>query len=274
MPVVHLPQLTGQVLADVVQREGATAGCLDGWEWRELKVLPAAWSDGLARILSKVEELGLWPEGLLDAHTAMIPKADGDATPLGFGLLLGWCGSRTGSSLGSRTRFSVLVGVVVRWKRGTLLHWTWRRCFLGLFTLISIFFCADVIKSFDTVDRGKYSGSGLEQLGLALLGFRMLTLSSMLMLGCGSSLLLGLVNRGLGMVGSPNGCQLSMMFVVALCLPWCKYLAAQEGAEPQLYADDLNCVSRDPDVLLGAARFTTGYVRLAGQEPAPSKCVL
>ena len=32
--------------------------------------------------------------------------------------------------------------------------------------------------------------------------------------------------------------------------------------------------SRDPEVLLGAARFNTGYVRLVGQEPAPSKCVL
>ena len=33
------------------------------------------------------------------------------------------------------------------------------------------------------------------------------------------------------------------------------------------------CVS-DPGLLLHAARFTTGYVRLVGQEPAPSKCVL
>ena len=41
-----------------------------------------------------------------------------------------------------------------------------------------------------------------------------------------------------------------------------------------MYADSLKCVSRDPEVLLGAARFTTGYVRLVGQEPAPSKCVL
>ena len=36
-----MPRLTGQVLADVVQRKGATAGSLDGWVWRELKVLPA-----------------------------------------------------------------------------------------------------------------------------------------------------------------------------------------------------------------------------------------
>ena len=64
-----------------------------------------------------------------------------------------------------------------------------------------------------------------------------------------------------------------MMFIVALYLPWCRYLAAQEGVQPQLYADNLKCVSRDPGVLLRAARFSTGYVRLVGQEPAPSKCV-
>ena len=39
-------------------REGATAGSLDGWCWRELKVLPVFWFDEL-------------------------PKTDGDATPLG-----------------------------------------------------------------------------------------------------------------------------------------------------------------------------------------------
>ena len=65
-----------------------------------------------------------------------------------------------------------------------------------------------------------------------------------------------------------------MMFIVALCLPWCRYLAAHGGVQPQLYADNLKCVSRDPDLLLNAARFPTGYVRLVGQEPASSKCVL
>ena len=65
-----------------------------------------------------------------------------------------------------------------------------------------------------------------------------------------------------------------MMFIVALYLPWCKHLAAQEGVEPRLFAGNLKCVSRDPGVLLHAARCTTGYVRLVGQEPASSKCVL
>ena len=48
-----------------------------------MKVLPVSWYDELARILTFVEDFGIWPDGLLDACIAMIPKADGDATPLG-----------------------------------------------------------------------------------------------------------------------------------------------------------------------------------------------
>ena len=44
--------------------------------------------------------------------------------------------------------------------------------------------------------------------------------------------------------------------------------------DPQLYADNLKCVSWDPLRLLRAAEFTTGHVRLVGQEPAPTKSVL
>ena len=72
----------------------------------------------------------------------------------------------------------------------------------------------------------------------------------------------------------PQGCPLSMMFIVALYLPWCSFLGSKVGVQLQLYADNLKCVSRDPEVLLSAARFTTGYVRLVGQELPPSKCVL
>ena len=35
---VHLPRLTGQMLADVVHRKGVSAGGLDGWGWREFEV--------------------------------------------------------------------------------------------------------------------------------------------------------------------------------------------------------------------------------------------
>ena len=52
------------------------------------------------------------------------------------------------------------------------------------------------------------------------------------------------------------------------------FVCSQVGVQPQLYADNLKCVSRDPDLLLDAARFTTGHVRLVGFEPAPSMCVL
>ena len=48
-----------------VERFGndAAAGSLDGWSWRELKVLPVAWYDQLARILAMVEDTGVWPDG-------------------------------------------------------------------------------------------------------------------------------------------------------------------------------------------------------------------
>ena len=77
-----MPRLTGQMLADVVRRKGAT-GSLDGWGWRELNVLPVAWFGGLASVLYKVEDIGIWRDCLLDAYIAMIPKTDGDSTPFG-----------------------------------------------------------------------------------------------------------------------------------------------------------------------------------------------
>ena len=50
--------------------------------------------------------------------------------------------------------------------------------------------------------------------------------------------------------GTPQERTLSIMFTVALYLPWCWYLAAPEEVERQVYADNLKCVSRDPGVLL------------------------
>ena len=79
LPEVSLPRLSGEV----VRRKDATAGSLDGSGWREFKALLVSWFDGLARIFSKVEDTGVWPEGLLDAYIALIPKTDGNAAPLG-----------------------------------------------------------------------------------------------------------------------------------------------------------------------------------------------
>ena len=40
----------------------------------------------------------------------------------------------------------------------------------------------------------------------------------------------------------PEGCPLSMMFIVAMYLPWCRYLSPQEKIKPQLYAGNSKCV--------------------------------
>ena len=53
------------------------------WAWNEIKALPLPWFSGLAILLDLVEDTGSWPQGLLDAYIAMIPKADGDSTLLG-----------------------------------------------------------------------------------------------------------------------------------------------------------------------------------------------
>ena len=133
-------------------------------------------------------------------------------------------------------------------------------------------FVADVIKSFDTVDR-EVLDSVLSSLGLPG-WFRHAYFEYHAHVRLRFKLAAGLGEPWTRDGGIPHCCPLSMMFIVALYLPWCRYLSAQVGVEPQLYADNLKCVSRDPELLLSAARFTTGYVRLVGQEPAPSKCVL
>ena len=51
-------------------------------------------------------------------------------------------------------------------------------------------------------------------------------------------------------------------------------MEAFRGFKPQLYADNLKCVSGEADDLLEAARFTNTYIWLVGQAPAPSKCIL
>ena len=165
LPEVHLPRLTGQMLYDVVHRKSATAGSLDGWGWRELKVLPVAWCDGLARILTMVEDLGVWPDGLLDAYITMIPKSDGDATPLGQRPLPVlpvvyriWASTRMGQ-LDDWFRSWVPDAVYsAGGGRGSVE--AWYTSVLDIEEVLSgasdshvHLFVADVIKSFDTVDR-------------------------------------------------------------------------------------------------------------------------
>ena len=258
------------MLAEVVRRKSATAGSLDGWGWREFKVLPAAWYGGLARILTKVKDFGVWLDGLLGAYIAMIPKTDSDATPLGQrphsvrpNVYRIWASARMGQledwfrSWVPDSVFSAGGG------RGSVEAW----CATALDNEEVLTGATDSHVHLGILDRG-LSGLGLPG------WFRHAYFEYHARVRLRFKLASGLGEPWTRDGGIPEGCPLSMMFTVALYLPWCGYLAAQEGVEPQLYADNLKCVSRDPDFLLRAAGFTTGYVRLVGQERAPSKCVL
>ena len=78
---IFLGLLVGD-LQEVARAKKSTVGRLDGWAWNEIKALPLPWFSGLAILLELVETSGVWPQGLLDAFFAMIPKADGYSTPL------------------------------------------------------------------------------------------------------------------------------------------------------------------------------------------------
>ena len=117
-------------------------------------------------MLELVEINGVWPQGSWDAYIAMIPKADGDSTPLGqrplsvlpvvyrpVGLAqeLVICG--IGSRDGYLSLFLVWVMVSLLWK-------PWFATSLDIEEVLSgvggdqlHVMVADVIRSFDTVDR-------------------------------------------------------------------------------------------------------------------------
>ena len=132
-------------------------------------------------------------------------------------------------------------------------------------------FVADVVK-FDTVDRGVLD-LVLGRLGL-LVWFRRTYFGYHANIRLQFKLACGLGSPWTGDGSIPQGCPLSMVFIVALYLPWCRALESIPGVGPQLYADNLKCVSGSPAALLSAAWFTYVYIGLVGQEAAPKKCVL
>ena len=133
-------------------------------------------------------------------------------------------------------------------------------------------FVADVIKSFDTVDRGILD-CALGRLGLPH-WFRKVYFSYHANVRLRFKLAAGLGEAWTRDGGIPQGCPLSLVFIVALYVPWCRYLSSQRGVTPQLYADNLKCTTVDGNALLKAARFTHKYIMAVGQEASPSKCVL
>ena len=74
--------------------------------------------------------------------------------------------------------------------------------------------------------------------------------------------------------GIPQGCPLSMIFIVALYVPWCRHLDSLPEIKPQLSADNIKCSAERPRALFESARCTAKYVRAVGQDVSPGKCVL
>ena len=126
--------------------------------------MPVSWCYEHARILAKGVVFGIWPDGLLDAYIAMIPKTDGDATPLGQRALSAlpivyriWASARMGQLDGwfqSWVPGSVFSagggrGSVQAWYTSVL---DTEEVLTGASDSHVHLFVADVIKSFDTVD--------------------------------------------------------------------------------------------------------------------------
>ena len=131
---------------------------------------------------------------------------------------------------------------------------------------------ADVIKSFDTVDRS------ILDCALGLLGlpdwFRKAHFTFHSQVRLRFKLAAGLGEPWCRDGGIPQGCLLSTVFTVALYVPWCRHLEALPDVKPQLYADNLKCSAERPGALFDSARFTAQYVRSVGQDVSPANCVL
>ena len=206
---------------------------------------------------------------------AMIPKADGDSTPLGQRPLSVlpvvyrlWASLRLGhqgwlpksvyslgnglSSVEAWSSTALDIEEVTSGTGGDQLH----------------VMVADVTKSFDTVDRSILD-CALGRLGLPD-WFRRACFSYHGQVRLQFKLAAGL--------GEPwcilQGCPVSMVFTVALYVPWCRHLDSMPDIKPQLYANNLNCIADRPRALFESARFTAQYVRSVGQDVSPGKCVL
>ena len=144
--------------------------------------------DQFARILTMVEDTGVWPDGKLDAYIAMIPKSDGDATPLGQRPLsvlpVIYC-------VWASVRMVLLERWFKSWVPDSVFSAGGGRGSVEAEVLSGAtdsdiqLFVADVIKSFNTVDRGVLDRvlSSLGLLGWFRHGSVMPILSIMLMFG-------------------------------------------------------------------------------------------
>ena len=142
-----------------------TAAGLDGWVLNEIKALSLSWFIGLALVLRQIETVGQWPQGLLDAYIAMIPKAEGDSTPIGQRPL---CVLPVVHRLWASVRLAHLKEWFSSWVPDSVLSAgkgvssvdAWYATSIDIEEVLSHtrhsdfhISVADVVKSFDTVDR-------------------------------------------------------------------------------------------------------------------------
>ena len=128
---------------------------------------------------------------------------------------------------------------------------------------------ADAFKSFDTVDPSwivLWVGWGLPD------WFRRAYFSFHRQVRLRFQLSTGLGEPWCRDGGIPQVCPLSMVFIVALYVPWCRHLESLPDVKPQLYADNFKCSAERPGALFESARFTARYVRSVGQDVTPGKC--
>ena len=144
--------------------------------------------------------------------------------------------------------------------------------FLGLVVISCMLWLLMQIKSFDTVDRSILD-CAFCRLGLPD-WFRKVYFSFHGQVRLRFKLAARLGEPWCRDGGIPQGCPLSMIFIVALYVPWCRLLDSVPEVKPQLYADNLKCSTARPRALFDAARFASGYVRSVGQDVSPGKCVL
>ena len=252
-PYLDLPRITGRDLQEVARATKSTAGGLDGWAWNEIEALPLPWVSGLAILLELVETTGVWPQGLLDAYIAMVPEVDGASSPPG------------------QRPLSVLPVVYRLWASFRLGHlrervegWLPKSVFSlgnGLSSVEAWFstaldgtggdqlhvMVADVIKSFDTVDRSILD-CALGRLGVPD-WFRKVYFPFHSQVRLRFKLAAGVGEPWCADGGIPQGCPLNMVFIVALYVPWCRHLDALPEEKPQLYADNLKCSAERPRAL-------------------------
>ena len=166
---------------------------------------------------------GVWPDGLLDAYVTMIPKSDGDSTPLGQRPL---CVLPVVYRIWASVRLRHLDGWLRSWLplsvfsagggRGSVDAWystalDFEEVLSGLSESHVHVFVADVVESFDTVGRGILDFV-LGRLGLPV-WFRRVYFSYHANVHLRFKLACGLGSPWTRDGGIPQGCPLSIVFL-------------------------------------------------------------